>query len=31
MNFVKMQGLGNDFIIVDYQDNINYSSFAKKM
>ena len=31
MNFVKMQGLGNDFIIVDYRDNINYSSFAKKM
>lgn len=31
MNFVKMQGLGNDFIIVDFQENINYSSLSKKM
>lgn len=35
INFTKMQGLGNDFILVEYEEikkhNLNYHDLAKKM
>ena len=29
--FTKMQGLGNDFILMDYIDGLDYSKLSKKM
>lgn len=31
MYFTKMQGLGNDFILMDYIDGLDYSKLSKKM
>lgn len=31
ISFTKMQGLGNDFIIIDYIENMDYSKLSKKM
>ena len=31
INFTKMKGLGNDFILMDYIDDLDYSRLSKKM
>jgi len=31
INFIKMAGAGNDFIMIDAQKGLNYKSFAKKV
>lgn len=31
ISFTKMQGLGNDFILVDYQKGVDWPALAKKM
>lgn len=31
MKFSKYHGLGNDFIIIDYQENMDYSALAKQI
>ena len=31
VNFIKMAGAGNDFIMIDAKKGLNYKSFAKKV